>query len=475
MRPEQRLSAFVAGLRWGDVPPPVARKVVDHALDAVGVMCAGRSAPSSIPVRTLFTEAGGVAEASVIGGATALPAPAAAFVNAFHGRVHTFDDTYDAGPIHPGSVVLAAALAAAERRRASGADLLAAVLAGCEVSVRVSGALGPDHYASGFHGTGTCNALGAAAAAARAMGLDADAVAGALGHAGAAASGLRQYQVGGSMSDSALNGARAAHAGVVGALLAADGLPGPAGILSGPWGVCNVMSPGSQPARLVENLGRAWAFVDTALKAYPTCRFTHGPIAALLALRRPARHRSRSGGPGRHIRISPVDRGQRPARSWETRFDALMSHQFAAAAALARGRVSMDSLEKPVRADPLVRRLMARVRIRHDLSLDAAAPTHWPHRVQVTLADGSVLEADSPNPPGSAGAPIPPEVLEAKFRDLTAPILGEDAAERVRRAISNLARIADIGDLGRLLRPGDTTEASTSAKHGPRGRHSTPD
>ena len=113
MRPEQRLSAFVAGLRWGDVPPPVARKVVDHALDAVGVMCAGRSAPSSIPVRTLFTEAGGVAEASVIGGATALPAPAAAFVNAFHGRVHTFDDTYDAGPIHPGSVVLAAALAAA--------------------------------------------------------------------------------------------------------------------------------------------------------------------------------------------------------------------------------------------------------------------------------------------------------------------------------------------------------------------------
>ena len=276
------------------------------------------------------------------------------------------------------------------------------------------------------------------------------------------------------MSDSALNGARAAHAGVVGALLAADGLPGPAGILSGPWGVCSVMSPGSQPARLVENLGRAWAFVDTALKAYPTCRFTHGPIAALLALRR--RHdidpaavdRVDISGFRRSIEVS-----DRPIV--ETRFDALMSHQFAAAAALARGRVSMDSLEKPVRADPLVRRLMARVRIRHDPSLDAVAPAHWPHRVQVTLADGSVLEADSPNPPGSAGAPIPPEVLEAKFRDLTAPILGEDAAERVRRAISNLVQIADIGDLGRLLRPGDTTEASTSAKHGPRGRHSTPD
>lgn len=454
--PERRLAAFVANLWWRDVPPPVARKVGDHVLDTVGVMCAGRSAPSSSPVCTLFTEAGGVPEASVIGGATARPAPAAAFVNAFHGRVHTFDDTFDAGPIHPGSVVLAAALAAAERRRASGADLLAAVLAGCEVSVRVSSALGPDHYASGFHGTGTCNALGAAAAAARAMGLDADGVAGALGHAGAAAAGLRQYQIDGSMSDSALNGARAAHAGMIGALLAAAGLPGPAGILTGPWGVCRVLSSSSQPARLVDELGRSWVFVETALKAYPTCRFTHGPIAALLELRR--RH---DIDPASVDRVDicgfrqSIEVSDRPRV--DTRFDALMSHQFAAAAALARGRVGMDSLEIPMRTDPLVRRLMARVHVRHDASLDDAAPARWPHRVRVSLTDGSVLEAESPNPPGAAGTPIAPEVLEAKFRDLAGPVLGTDAAERVRRAISNLAQTADVADLGRLLRVGESS------------------
>ena len=454
--PERRLAAFVAGLRWPDVPPAVARKVGDHVLDTVGVMCAGRSAPSSTTVCSLFTEAGGVPEASVIGGATALPAPAAAFVNAFHGRVHTFDDTFDAGPIHPGSVVVAASLAAAERSRASGADLLAAVLAGCEVSVRVSSALGPEHYAHGFHGTGTCNALGAAAAAARAMGLGADAVAGALGHAGAAAAGLRQYQIDGSMSDSALNGARAAHAGVIGAQLAADGLPGPAGILTGPWGMCRVLSSGSQPARLVDALGSRWAFVETALKAYPTCRFTHGPIDALLALRR--RHGIDPASVDRvDIRgfRQSIEVSDRPAV--ETRFDALMSHQFAAAAALARGRVGMDSLETPVRSDPLVRHLLARVHVHHDASLDAAAPARWPHRVRITLADGSVLEEESPNPPGAAGTPIAPEVLEAKFRDLAGPVLGPDAAARVRRAISNLAQTADIADLGRLLRAGDSS------------------
>ncbi len=451
--PERRLAAFVAGLQWRDVPPSVARKVGDHVLDTVGVMCAGYSAPSSSTVCCLFTEAGGDPEASVIGGATALPAPAAAFVNAFHGRVHTFDDTFDAGPIHPGSVVLAAALAAAERRRASGPDLLAAVLAGCEVSVRVSSALGPDHYASGFHGTGTCNALGAAAAAARAMGLDADGVAGALGHAGAAAAGLRQYQIDGAMSDSALNGARAAHAGMMGALLAAAGLPGPAGILTGPWGVCRVLSPGSRPARLVDELGSTWVFLETALKAYPTCRFTHGPIDALLELRR--RH-DIDPASVKLVEIcgfrQSVEVSDRPGV--DTRFDALMSHQFAAAAALARGRVGMDSLELPVRTDPLVRRLMARTRVRHDASLDAAAPARWPHRVRVSLTDGSVLEAESPNPPGAPGAPIAPEVLKAKFRDLAGPVLGTDAAERVRRAISNLAQTADVAELCRLLRVG---------------------
>ena len=408
------------------------------------------------PVCALFAGAGGAPEASVVGGATALPAPAAAFVNAFHGRVHTFDDTFDAGPIHPGSVVLAAALAAAERSRASGADLLAAVLAGCEVSVRVSSALGPDHYACGFHGTGTCNALGAAAAAARAMGLDASGVAGALGHAGAAAAGLRQYQIDGSMSDSALNGARAAHAGMIGAMLSADGLPGPAGILTGPWGMCRVLSPGSQPARLADELGRSWVFLETALKAYPTCRFTHGPIAALLELRR--RHAidpASVDGVDIHGFRQSIEVSDRP--TVDTRFDALMSHQFAAAAALARGRVGMDSLELPTRTDPLVGRLMARVRVRHDASLDAAAPAHWPHRVRVSLADGSVLEADSPNPPGAAGTPIAPEVLEAKFRDLAGPVLGPDGAERVRRAISDLAQTADAADLGRLLRVGGSS------------------
>src|SRR5688500_10240390 len=124
-------------------------------------------------MRTFLRARPGPSEATVIGCAARALASDAAFANAFHGRIHTFDDTFEAGPIHPGTCVLSAALAAAQASGASGRGLLEAILAGYEVSIRVCAAAGPGHYAAGFHPTGTCNAFGAAAAAARAYGLDA--------------------------------------------------------------------------------------------------------------------------------------------------------------------------------------------------------------------------------------------------------------------------------------------------------------
>lgn len=451
MSAEERLAAFVADLQWHDVPLALSRKVHDHVLDTLGVMCAGLSAPASQAVRAVTSDTGGAAEASVIGATMALPAAAAAFVNAFHGRIHTFDDTYEAGPIHPGSVVLSAALAVAERGRAPGADLLAAVLAGYEVAVRVADALGPAHYAAGFHGTGTCNALGAAAAAARALGLDAGGVVGALGHAGASAAGLRQYQESGSMSDSALNGARAAQAGIAAALLSAGGLSGPTDILTGRWGVFRVLSPDAEPASIDTGLGSDWAFAAAALKPFPTCRFTHGPIAALLDLRR-----DHGIDPSTIVDVEisafrqSIEVSDRP--QVESRFDALMSHQFGAAVALAKGWVGLESLDPPTRTDPVVRDLIGKVRIRHEPAFDAVYPTRWSHRVSVRLTDGRLLEAESPNPPGSADVPISETELVAKFANLAEPVLGDVGAKRLRQAIADLDGTADVASLGPLLR-----------------------
>ncbi|MDA1090667.1 MAG: MmgE/PrpD family protein [Proteobacteria bacterium] len=453
MSPDVRLATFVAGLAWRDVPPDLASNVREHVLDALGVMCAGLSAEDSPNIRAVAEAGGGAAEASLVGCGKALPAAAAAFVNGFHGRIHTFDDTYEAGPVHPGTVVLAAALAVAERRHSSGADLLAGVLAGHEVSVRVADALGPGHYASGYHCTGTCNALGAAAAAARVLGLDADGVAGALGHAGSAASGLRQFIDTGTMTDSALNGARAAQTGVTAALLSKQGLRGAGDILSGRFGVLRVMSKDADPARLIDRLGEDWSYSKTALKPFPTCRFTHGPIAALLDLRQ--KHGIDPANV-EEVMIAAFDQSvvtsDRP--DVKTRFDALMSHQYGAAVALAMGRVGMDSLEPETIGNPAIRHLLSRIRVRHDKALDEFYPKRWPHRIDVSLKDGTTMSADSSNPPGDATAPLGRSVIVAKFLDLAQPVLGRSQAEDLRTAVDTLAENPDVATLGPLLRGG---------------------
>src|SRR5262245_21986908 len=183
MTVSRRLAWFAATLSWDAVPEAIRAKVGDHLLDTLGVMCMGATTPQHAALLDALDAGSCDGAATVIGAGGCAPTRDAAAANAFAGRIQTFDDTLDAGPVHPGSSVIAAALAAAEAAGASGAGFLRAVLAGYEIAARVALGLGPSHYARGFHATGTCNTFGAAAAAACARGLDADGITHALGMA----------------------------------------------------------------------------------------------------------------------------------------------------------------------------------------------------------------------------------------------------------------------------------------------------
>jgi 2-methylcitrate dehydratase PrpD len=454
----ERLARWAANVRWEDLRPELQAKVEDHVLDTLGVMCAGLDTPHALAAQRAVRAWNGTAESTVVGRGWRLPAPQAAFLNAFHARAQTFDDTFDEGPVHPGSAVVSAALACAEAAGASGALFLAGVAAGYEVATRVSAAVSPWHYQAGFHTTGTCNVFGACAAAGRILGLDPDAMVEALGLAGQGAGGLRQYQVDGSMADTSLDGARAAQAGVMAAHLRAAGLPGARGILDGPWGFCRVMAPQADLARLDRDLGTVYAFAATALKPFPTCRFTHGPIEALLDLRR--RHDLEPEAI-REVTIATFKQSVEVADQPDirSRLDAILSHQYAAALALATGRIDPDRMAETALADPEVRALAARVRVAHDPRLDAAYPARWPHRVTVTLQDGRAFTAQSEHPPGGQANPLSPEQIAAKFRSLAAPILGGEQAERLLAGARSLDATPDVRGLTPLLAPAGVTPA----------------
>ena len=430
------IAAFAAALDIARVDPALVEKAKDHLLDTLGVACAGLNDRLTRPVAAVVQRWGGAPEAGVIGCGLRLPAPKAAFLNALHGRIHTFDDTHEAGPSHPGSSVVAAALAAAELARASGRTLLAALLAGYETATRVSAALGSGHYDLGFHSTGTATPFGGAAAASRARGLDAPCTAGALGLAGEAAIGLRQYQQDGSMLDSALNGARGAELGVVAAEFAEAGASGPRGVLDGSFGVLKVMGKGAADS-LAQDLGKRWEFANTALKPYASCRFTHGPVEVLQAAK--LDHRQIESVEVTTFRTS-IDVADRPDP--RDRLEAILSHQAAAALALLGRAVvpqDLDPLDAPARA------LAGRVRVIHDPALDAAYPRRWPHRIVVAMRDGRRVTLESDLPPAADRATI-----IAKFRALAAPVLGAARAEEIVGAV---ARLESLPDLGPLLRP----------------------
>src|SRR5262245_11342209 len=103
-----RLASFAAGLRWNDVPAALKGKLIDHVVDTVGVMYAGIDMPSCRGAREAARLWGTGDAATVVGTDGRAPAATAAFLNALHARIHTYDDTYEPGTVHPGSAVVAA-------------------------------------------------------------------------------------------------------------------------------------------------------------------------------------------------------------------------------------------------------------------------------------------------------------------------------------------------------------------------------
>ena len=179
-----QLAEFCANIKLAALPPEVVTRARFLVLDLVGNIVRARHDAESTAsfVATVRSLGMATGNAGVFGDAARYSPVGAAFLNGALAHSLDFDDTHAAGSLHPGAPVIPAALAAGEMAGASGADVLAAIIAGYEVTCRVALALpAGEHYDRGFHPTATCGAFGAAAAAARVFGLDADGVAGAMG------------------------------------------------------------------------------------------------------------------------------------------------------------------------------------------------------------------------------------------------------------------------------------------------------
>jgi 2-methylcitrate dehydratase PrpD len=448
----EALGHEVAAIRDAPLPAAVLARANDLLRDHVGVTLGGAGAESTVVLLRALDSLGLGGTATVLGSGRRLPAPHAALVNGAAAHALEMDDTHQGGSIHLGATVFPAALAAAELAEASGEHVLRAAVGGYEVAARLAMALGPAaHYRRGFHLTATCGAFGAAAAAGAVLGLDAPALAAALGVAGSQAAGSMEFLTDGAWTKRFQTG-WAACAGLHAAALARQGFRAPATIIEGRFGFLHAYSDDAHLAPLAHR--DRYAVMQTSVKPHACCRYMQGPIDAVLALR--AAHRIDPAAvervevgmlaAGIPIVCEPAEAKRRP----RTVVDAQFSLPFGVAVALARGAASPDEFAPATLADPVVRALLERVVGVPDAALDAVFPSAWPCWVRITRRDAPALEARVEHPRGDPENFPSTADLEAKFRRLAARALAPPEIGRVEAALVDFPRAARAKMLTRV-------------------------
>ena len=463
----RELAEFAATIAYRELPPGVAQRTRALIFDQVGIAFRARqeAAISESASAALERLGLGAGEASVIGDLRGYAPPAAAFFNGALGHCLDFDDTHARGSIHPSAPIVPAALAAAEMCGATGGECIAAITAGYEVQIRLSVALGPsDHYARGYHPTATCGVFGAAAAAGRIYGLSAEQMASAFGLCGSQAAGSMQFLVDGAWNKPFHVG-YAAMSGLIAATLAGQGFRGAQAAIEGESGFLHAYASAAEPSRATEGLGEQWETLQIAVKPYPSCRYGHAAMDALIALREDEALNLNDvtdveiGLPeiGWKLIGAPEADKQNP----QNYVDGQFSMPFVAAVALRDGGMSWDSYAQHL-ADPETLALCRRTRSVVDPEVQAHYPAYMAGSATIQTSAGprrkvvTVAKGEPENFPCAAE-------LRAKFDGLIGGYLESGQRDALAGALHDFESVEDVSTVLELSRPRAEAPRAASA------------
>ncbi len=437
----QALAAFTVATAFDDLGDAVRHQAKRSLLNFVGCALGAADEPAVATAVRVLAGPGGAPQAGLIGRAERFDLLSASFVNAISGNLFDFDDTHLATVIHPTAPVAPVVLALAERHGASGADALTALALGIEVACRIGNAVSPGHYDRGWHITATCGVFGAAAAAAKLLGLSPDQTAHALGIAASEAAGVVENLTTAAKNVGVGNAARN---GLLAALMAEAGYEAAPGAIEGPLGWARASGDSPDIARIHDGLGSAWELLANTFKPYPSGVVLHAVADACLALR--AAHRLKPEEiagvtvAGDALLLARGDRVVSNAR------DARVSIQHTAAVALLRGAAGLDEYAPATVEDPAVAAFRTRVRPIPDPTLPKGAA-----RVEIVLADGRRLSETIRNARGSLESPLTDAEIGAKVIALARRGAAGIAAEAVIDRIWSLEAMADVRPFCRML------------------------
>ncbi|MDF2823989.1 MAG: hypothetical protein K0R68_1397, partial [Mycobacterium sp.] len=409
--PTTLLAHFVADFDADHLPDDVAHAARRALVDHIGVAVAGATDDVARRARAAFDGGGNDGAASVIGGSGRTSPPSAAFLNAFASHVLDLDDVYNppGTTVHGSCSVWPAILAIADTRPVTGRAALATFALGFEVETRVAHAAGQTHYDAGWHVTGTSGHVGAAAAAARTIGLDGAGVEHAMAAGATQAAGLR-VMAGSDLKS--MHPAKAAMDGVLAATLVDQGLTASPCALEGDFGYLAVMSADPAPEKISAGLGATWNLLSNGYKLYPSGSLTHPMIDGLIELSTAAQIEPQQVS-AVAVRVSPPAARFTDLLRPKTRMQAKFSMRHCAAAAVTFRRVGTGEFDESVLTRADVVDLRDRVKVVADPALGKQEAD-----VEIVLTDGRTLTAEVRGNRGTPATPLTDADLSEKFRAL---------------------------------------------------------
>lgn len=445
-----RLAALVHGIEYDALPRELVHEAKRFVLDTLGcALGAYRSAPAEI-VQRVARALGGAPEASVVGGGWKTSAPLAALVNGTLIRYLDSNDYYfGADSAHPSSNI-PPALALAQRLRRGGRDLIEAIVIGYEVHMRLCDAIAaPGISGRGWH-TATHVQFATAALAARLLANDPKVTANALALAGSHLNTLAEAQRGAIPLMKATAEAYVAKGAVEAALLAAEGLTGPANVFEGAAGWANAMGATIDYEMLTAPVRDSYRIVQSCIKPYPVVAGATAPVQAALDLKLDrARVADIETVTVRLPRVT-AEKASGDPRKLQPKDKETADHSihYCVAAALLDGACGHEQFSDETIRSPAVAALIGKVRIEEDAELTALYPASSGGSVAVTLRDGRTLAKTHRYPPGHPRNRVSDGDLERKFFDMSNEVL---TRERAQRAIEAVWALETCGDLDALL------------------------
>jgi 2-methylcitrate dehydratase PrpD len=413
----ERIADFTLSLQWDNIP----KEVVEHGklllVDTFGVAMACAKMEHAVAIKRALLNLGSAQQCTLWGSMDKVQLADAILYNA--GLIHgaDYDDTHVGGIVHPSAAVVSTVVTVGEYVKASGKEILEAIIAGWEIITRLALAAKGRFHDRGYHGTGIVAPFASACVAAKLLKLSGETLVNAMGICGSQAAALQEFLRDGTWVKK-LHPGWAGHSAIYALMMAKEGFTGPRTVLEGDFGMWKThLGTVDGLEDEFNNMGSLWHTLEITFKMYPVCHMTHSFIDCMLALQREygftaddlAAVECRIEPRCYHIVCEPREAKIRPQTDYMMRF----SLPYVVAVAAAQKRMSPWEIDMKYARDPKIQALMDKITCIADSS--KSNPGYFPGWLQVTLNNGKVYTKCQPYELGTSQNLITGEAVVTKF------------------------------------------------------------